>query len=394
MRMRDWLDRIPLTDPIQQRLARFFQIVLLGWVLLATLGIPLNVLRNTGVAASDPPLPPPEAIPPIFLVLGWLLLVATLMLWLSPVIALVLLRRGRFNGAVLMAIWGLLFGHSIATFTLGVADPSVYVVFQIPIALAALLGGRRLLITVAGYSILFVLLIGFLQLQNPPAAGFFSMATLAAMNGTGPALDLAQPLVFFVATTLLTSLLLERFGNSLREALNQSLHREAELQAIRVSLESTVSERTAELQEALNEAKERSVVQARLLDELEAQRDTIRELSVPVLPISQGTLVMPLVGTLDSARLRQIQEQALSQLEATRARRLILDITGVPIVDTQVAQGLIRVVQAARLLGSDVTLVGIRPEVAQSIVGLGLDLSGIHTFSNLQGALSSRGARA
>lgn len=78
-------------------------------------------------------------------------------------------------------------------------------------------------------------------------------------------------------------------------------------------------------------------MQRQLLDELEAQRHTIRELSVPVLPINADTLVMPLVGTLDTARLRQIQEQALGQLSTTRARRLLLDITGVPVVDTQVA---------------------------------------------------------
>lgn len=100
------------------------------------------------------------------------------------------------------------------------------------------------------------------------------------------------------------------------------------------------------------------------------------------------TLVMPLVGALDSARLAQVEEQALERLEASRARRLLLDITGVPSVDAQVAQGLVRVVQAARLLGARATLVGIRPEVAQSIVNLGLDLSHIHTESDLQSALA------
>ena len=96
---------------------------------------------------------------------------------------------------------------------------------------------------------------------------------------------------------------------------------------------------------------------------------------------------MPLVGALDSTRLRQLQEQCLHALEQRAARTLVLDITGVPIVDTQVAQGLLMTVRAARLLGAEVALVGIRPEVAQSIVGLGLELRDVRTFSDLQSAL-------
>jgi rsbT co-antagonist protein RsbR len=105
------------------------------------------------------------------------------------------------------------------------------------------------------------------------------------------------------------------------------------------------------------------------------------------LPISRHTLVMPLVGELDSVRLQLVQEQALLALEKTAARSLVLDITGVPVVDTTIAQGLLQVVQAARLLGAEVMLVGIRPEVAQSIVGLGIDLQYTRTSSDLQTAL-------
>ncbi len=103
---------------------------------------------------------------------------------------------------------------------------------------------------------------------------------------------------------------------------------------------------------------------------------------------------MPLVGELDGARLHLIQEQALHALEHSSARYLVLDITGVPIVDSQVAQGLLAVVQAARLLGAEVMLVGIRPEVAQAIVGLGIDLRGVHTSSDLQTSLDRIGAIA
>jgi len=96
---------------------------------------------------------------------------------------------------------------------------------------------------------------------------------------------------------------------------------------------------------------------------------------------------MPLVGALDSTRLLQIQEQSLQALEHTSARTLVLDITGVPIVDSQVAQGLLVIMQSARLLGATVMLVGVRPEVAQAVVGLGLDLGSVQTFRDLETAL-------
>jgi rsbT co-antagonist protein RsbR len=157
------------------------------------------------------------------------------------------------------------------------------------------------------------------------------------------------------------------------------------------TLEVQIAVRTAELQTALAEVQTRATAQTQLLHEVEQQRDVIREMSVPVLPVNNQTLVIPLIGALDSTRLLQIQQQALGSLEQRRARHLLLDITGVPVVDTQVAHGLIQVVQAARLLGAEVSLVGIRPEVAQAIVGLGLNLGAVQTFSDLQEALLRTG---
>jgi rsbT co-antagonist protein RsbR len=121
---------------------------------------------------------------------------------------------------------------------------------------------------------------------------------------------------------------------------------------------------------------------------IEQQRSVIREMSVPILPLSASTLVMPLVGALDSQRIQLIQEQALETIEHSSARYLILDITGVPIVDSQVAQGLIQIVQASRLLGTEVVLVGIRPEVAQAVVGLGIHLNTTITRGTLQSGMA------
>jgi rsbT co-antagonist protein RsbR len=239
-------------------------------------------------------------------------------------------------------------------------------------------------------SIAIVLIVTFLESFSPPLAGFFA----AMPNANG---EIISPLAgqyveltvgFFIGVTVLLTVLLDRFGGALRDALATSLERENELQLVHASLEQTIAERTSALQTALNDVESRAAAQARLLAEIDDQRAIIKNLAVPVIPISATTLVMPLVGALDTTRLRQLQEQSLHALERTSARSLIFDITGVPIVDSQVAQGLLMTVQAARLLGAHVTLVGIRPEVAQAIVGLGLDLSDVSTFSDLQSALS------
>src|SRR5262245_26692875 len=137
------------------------------------------------------------------------------------------------------------------------------------------------------------------------------------------------------------------------------------------------------------EIAQRNAELERLVAENAQQRDAIRELGVPVLPLRRGILAMPLVGALDSTRLQDIQERALHAIDRMGAQRLLLDITGIPIVDTQIAKGLIAIMQAARLLGAEVFLVGIRAEVAQTIVGLGLDLGGVRTFSDIQTALES-----
>jgi rsbT co-antagonist protein RsbR len=111
-------------------------------------------------------------------------------------------------------------------------------------------------------------------------------------------------------------------------------------------------------------------------------------MSVPVLPVTETTLVLPLVGALDAERLSYVQQEALSAVEKSRAEHLLLDVTGVPMIDESVAHGLFQVAAAARLLGSTVILVGISPAVAQSLVRLGVDLSGIETRSTLRAGLA------
>lgn len=179
----------------------------------------------------------------------------------------------------------------------------------------------------------------------------------------------------------------EALHRRLQAALQQAKQTADQLRLLNDELDRRVNAQTKALQDALSELEERTRQQDRLLAEVIAQRDVIRNLSVPVLPAGTDLLAIPLVGTIDQERLATIQQQALTAVEQRRARWLILDVTGVPIIDTGVAGGLIQLVQSVRLLGADVVLVGVRPEVAQTMVSLGIELPVTHVYSDLAGAI-------
>ncbi len=117
---------------------------------------------------------------------------------------------------------------------------------------------------------------------------------------------------------------------------------------------------------------------------LRAQEAALMEMSTPLIPITEDIVVMPLIGHLDPSRARQVMETLLQGVERARARVAILDITGVANVDTSVADALIQAARAVKLLGARVLLTGIRPEVADTLVNLGVDLTGIVTRGTLQ----------
>lgn len=116
------------------------------------------------------------------------------------------------------------------------------------------------------------------------------------------------------------------------------------------------------------------------------QQEEMLELSTPVVKLWDGVVAMPLIGTLDSRRAQVVMETLLERIAVTGARIAIIDITGVPTVDTLVAQNLIKTVNAAKLMGADCILSGIRPQIAQTIVQLGVDLAEVTTKASLADA--------
>ncbi len=118
------------------------------------------------------------------------------------------------------------------------------------------------------------------------------------------------------------------------------------------------------------------------------QRQELLELSTPVVKVWDGVVALPLIGTLDSERTQVVMESLLQRIVETESTIAIIDITGVPTVDTLVAQHLLRTVAAARLMGADCIISGIRPQIAQTIVHLGIDLSGVTTKASFADAIA------
>ncbi|HEU4326259.1 MAG TPA: STAS domain-containing protein [Roseiflexaceae bacterium] len=174
--------------------------------------------------------------------------------------------------------------------------------------------------------------------------------------------------------------------NTMADALDQS---RSQILEANHRLERTVQERTCELEQTVQQLGEASSNQQALLRAL-------RDVSTPVIPIVDGVLAMPLIGLLDSERISHATQALLRKIEREGAKTVLLDITGVPLIDSAVAQALIQMVGASQLLGARMMLVGVTPEVAQTLVGLGIPMHDIQTSADIQSAIAlvlTQGAR-
>jgi rsbT co-antagonist protein RsbR len=356
-----WLTTMSLTDALQREQAALVQgllVTLLGMCSLAAL------VSLTASSALD------RAVG-----IGTALLFALLL-----GAALIILRRGSLTLSVILSSIGITLIAVANMVPSGLeGSRAIFALLVAPILLGGLIGNGRLLWASAALVIIAVVSLTLTEHVMPNLVGY-SHTTY----------DPLLTCVSFVLIVAVLAIIVDRFSHALRSAVRRSQARERELEQLHASLEQQVAERTAALAQALGEVEAQASAQAKLLAEVAQQREIIRELSVPILPVSSTTLVMPLIGALDSARLLTTQQEALAALERTGARRLLLDLTGVPVIDTYVAQGLIGVVQAARLLGADATLIGIRPEVAQTIVALGVNLQTVPVARDLESMLIGR----
>jgi CheY-like chemotaxis protein/anti-anti-sigma regulatory factor len=190
--------------------------------------------------------------------------------------------------------------------------------------------------------------------------------------------------------------LLRRANGELENEIAERRKAEEALHKVHEELEARVERRTAQLARANAELEAEGAERlraeqdrARLQEEvIRMQAAMLEELSTPLIPLSDAVVIMPLVGTIDSKRAEQILAVVSQGVVSKGARVAIIDITGVPTVDTHVASVLIRASQAVRLLGAEVVLTGIRSRVARALVELGVDLGGLVTRGSLQAGIA------
>jgi anti-anti-sigma regulatory factor len=361
--LRNWLKNIPLNDPIERRQAPLIQAMLLGLITVGLLAVPHIIFSANNNSGA------------LLLNLFSVLLSASVCM-----VGLIQLRRGRFSSAIAIVIIGLLVSSMLLLAPRGLNSSWIaFFVLAIPITFAGLLASRRVLWLTVALSIAIICGIGILAEAIPSLVGY---------DAPGAQFS-AQLAISFTLVAGLLGLSFDRFGSALRDALSTSLQREQELEQVREAQELVIGERTTELQNALEGVRQREANLVETLSELRASQQAVQELSAPVIPVLAGVLVAPLIGALDGERAARLTGNLLSAVAQQHAGYVIFDITGVPVVDTHVAQVLIQTTSALRLLGAQVLLVGIRPEVAQTMVALNVDLDGVATYADLRDAIES-----
>jgi rsbT co-antagonist protein RsbR len=344
--MRTWLQQIPITDPTQRPFAELLQIMLLA--LLAMLPPALVLITVTTPDAA--------------LRLTALALISLMAGTFGGAIALV--RRGYVQLAFVISALVLMLTGFLNLLGQGFQAGSHFVILlTLPLTLSALLGSRAVIGGLAALAVLMMGAVVVLEQLGSPLVGwqtFSGEPGIAAMVNVVLAMGVV---IFFLG----------RFRAALRVALVESQARERALTELSTGLEQTIAARTAALQASV--------------DQLRMSQETIRDIGAPMLPVLPGVLVAPLIGIIDSARATALSERVLTAVAEHRAAHVLLDLTGVGLVDTQVAQALLNLTAAVRLLGARPALVGIRAEVAATLVRLNLPLGDVHVYPRLQEAV-------
>ena len=362
-----WLGRVPVSHPFERRQALALQIAL-----LALLGVNPPMMVFTLLNAS------PGSVAAV------LLSNVVVMSLLGA--ALATLRRGRLQLAALISSSSIILVMGTMLPLVGLtAGGAVLVLLVMAIVLAALLLRGRSLTWLVGLSCAAIALTAALEDAGLPPVGLlppvknipFAYATVT------------------IATLIILALLLHSFSRALSQAIEESLSAQGELETVRAAQAATIAQQTEELRLALNEAELREQHLGAALAELQQSQATVRALSAPAIPVLPGVLIVPLIGALDAGLAEQFSANVLMAVEQRRARQVLLDITGVAMIDRAVAQQVIQLGLAVRLLGAQLWLIGVRPEVAQALVSLGVSLGDIPTSPDLESAVTrlSRGER-
>ncbi len=215
------------------------------------------------------------------------------------------------------------------------------------------------------------------------------MPTLAGLTEPPRWIVVSMTVLGIISGLALISLLLWQFSERLQEIVGQLRQSNNALELERAQLERQVVARTADLSTTLHTIQQREADLARTLDQLHANQQTLRAVSAPIIPVLPGVIIAPLIGEIDAERAAVIAEHILQAVQQERARSVILDMTGIPFVDDDIAQAIMRLTGAVQLLGAQVMLVGIRPEVAQTMVSRSIELASTRVYANLRAAVQA-----
>lgn len=355
-----WLHNMTLpSNIIQREQAPTLQLLLLGLIGAACIAIWLTLVLHGPLSM-------------IFVVLCVWLLIFSFGLWL--------LRRGLFSASLACVSIGLLVGIFVIMMPDGVRSLGLnFMLLNLPLILAGLLGSRRLLWFIALGSIVLYITLGVLGILIPTMVGYRYPNERVA-PGT---------VIAFSIVISLIAISVDRFSSKLRSVILRGLEREEELERLRSHQEKLVAERTAELRTALAQVEQREQQLSQTLAYLRSAQDKVRELSLPVLPVLPRVLTIPLVGEIDEARANVLMKNTLAVMEREPVQHFIFDLTSVANMQENVAAILVKTADALKLMDARVLLVGVQPKVAETMASLGRERNIFSIHPDLRSAISS-----
>ena len=269
-------------------------------------------------------------------------------------------RRGQVRLASYIPTIALFLITLTAQYQMGLGHSTLVGLAMTTVTTGLLLGAWSA-VTIALLSTIAYVVMGLAQRAGHLPAPLPPVQTLAA---DGVALGFG--LLVLAILIWLSNREMDRALDTARESERQAQAYAQELESIQDRLEGQVEERTKDLEGFARQ------LQASLQEQLQLW-ETIQRLSIPILPVHEGIIVVPLIGHMDTDRAERLLDDLLATIEEQAARVVIVDVTGVPVMDTQVANSVIQTARAARLLGAETVLVGIRPDVADTLARLGGD---------------------
>ncbi len=337
------------------QISRRTVIVIAGFALINTVGYIVAALVSLGVLAL-------------------LCLLALIPMWYAQRLA----ASGRLAVAVTLSAASFVVMLTVLTLLIQDLLPLLLMGYALTIMSTALCHGAQ-----TSWRVAWLCVVGFLISTLLPFLLQLPTLTLPLWLNNGTLVVLA------CAQLIILGAIIRQTISRLEQNLNRTIQHEQHLEEQRAALEAENNARTQVMEKTLAALEAQSSDLRRASLELQNREAIIRRFNVPAIPILEGVLVLPLIGNIDSERAELVRQAVFSGIAHYRAAYVLLDITGVPVIDEHGARAIQQATQGARLLGAKLALVGVGPEVAQTIVALNMDLGEINSYASLQQGLEA-----